>query len=102
MDPGGSLRLQCTFMQISGRASGKAVVYFYMPLIRIDRNRNGYNRRGTNLSELADDYRLLESTRCRCSSPKGIGEARPALTFDRAYRAAIAYLENRSKRRASN
>jgi hypothetical protein len=69
-----------------------------------------------NLPQLAADYRLLESIRCRCEMPKIIGEpfcrecwsvlspkyqraletARPALTFTVAYRSATQYLDRRS------
>src|SRR5712692_7512662 len=85
-----------------------------IPLITM--NGNGSKSKGTNLSELAADYRLLESARCRCSSVKGIGEAlcgacwsrlpeshhralrsaRPAFTFRIVYCAATAFLDNLS------
>src|SRR5260370_42650054 len=84
-------------------------------------NLNGCNNKRMSLSELAADYRLLESARCRCSSAKGLGEAlcngcwnklsdsrqralrsaRPAHTFGTAYRAATEFLEQMGKRRAS-
>jgi hypothetical protein len=72
-----------------------------------------------DLLELAEDYRILESARCRCSAAKGLGEAfcgdcldqlpeahrvalriaRPAITFGTTYRAASGFLDQRTKRR---
>lgn len=82
-------------------------------------NRMVLNRelnRMLDLPQLAADYRLLESIRCRCGMRKIIGEpfcrecwsvlspkyrraletARPALTFAVAYRSATHYLDRGS------
>jgi hypothetical protein len=82
---------------------------------------NRRDSRDEGLLALAEDYRILESTRCRCSSGKSVGEAlcgdcleqlpdphrnalrtaRPAITFGDIYRAASVLLDKRSKRRFS-
>ena len=84
-------------------------------------NRNRRDSQDEGLVALAEDYSILESTRCRCSSSKGVGEAlcgdclaqlpephrnafrtaRPAITFGDIYRAASILLDKRSKRRFS-
>jgi hypothetical protein len=81
-------------------------------------NRNKSRIHDAGLLALAEDYRILESARCRCSSAKGMGEAfcgnclqqlpeshrialhiaRPASTFGTTYREATAFLDKRPKR----